>query len=196
MDGWQVVTSVVSSSAWPLAVVWCVWLLRRQLTGLIDRVQVLELGENRLTFQSLNLLEGAVAAATVATPVGVSPEAVRSVQSDGGWTKLMSDAARDPRRAIVDAWGQLESQLNAASDRLDPAVSHTWPQVARNLQVWPEWSALQPSVLELRHLREVAISARRDPSASDGVRYVSLAKRLAEALQTVQPGRPAPDAAC
>jgi hypothetical protein len=93
----------------------------------------------------------------------------------------------DARQAVIDAWGLLEYQLNATSDRLAPDQPHGWPQVAHNLGSWGRWSLFRPSVEELRRLRDYTVQSSRSPSKTDAARYVSVTQEVAATVRTAFP---------
>ncbi|HTU74764.1 MAG TPA: hypothetical protein VMG38_14715 [Trebonia sp.] len=181
MTGLEFVASILNSIAWPTAVVITVVALRRELAGTFRRMQSLKFPGGEATFAMLENYEPMIAAARGDEKPGDLP-VVRYEEAQ--FSALESLAAAAPGKAIIDAWGLLEYQLNVASDRLAPDQPHGWPQVAYNLESWDKWQMLYPVVLELRQLRDYTVHTRRPPSPSDAARYVSVAQDLVITLRT------------
>jgi len=181
VTGLEFVASILNSIAWPTAVVITVVALRRELAGTFRRMQSLKFPGGEATFAMLENYEPMIAAARGDEKPGDLP-VVRYEEAQ--FSALESLAAAAPGKAIIDAWGLLEYQLNVASDRLAPDQPHGWPQVAYNLESWDKWQMLYPVVLELRQLRDYTVHTRRPPSPSDAARYVSVAQDLVITLRT------------
>ncbi len=66
----------------------------------------------------------------------VRPEDERAIarSEETDFSPLKTMAASAPRDAILEAWNRLEYQLDVAADRIAPAQSHGWPQVAQTLE--------------------------------------------------------------
>jgi len=178
----QFVAPILTSLAWPAAVVVAVGLVRRELAGVFQRIESVEFAGGKATFATLDNLEKVVAG--VAKDAG-SPDdgaAGRYEATEFGVVEALTSAA--PRQAVIDAWGLLEYQLNVASDRIAPGAPHGWPQVEHNLENWDKWPILYPAILELRRLRDYTVRANRPPSTADAARYVSVAQDLATTIRT------------
>ena len=182
MTDLQFIAAIVNSIAWPVAAVSAVALARRELFGLLGRLDSVQFRGAKLTFAALDRVEKVVAVA--AKDVGSSDEqsVARYEASEFSVVEALASAA--PRQAVIDAWGLLEYELNVASDRLGPDQPHGWPQVARSLENWDKWPILYPAVLELRHLRDSTVRSSRQPSSADAARYVSVAQDLATTIRT------------
>jgi hypothetical protein len=178
----QFIAAIVNSIAWPVAAVGAVALARRELIGLLGRLDSVQFRGTKLTFAALDRVEKVVAVA--AKDAGSSDEqsVARYEASEFSVVEALASAA--PRQAVIDAWGLLEYELNVASDRLAPDQPHGWPHVARNLENWDKWTVLYPAVLELRHLRDSTVGSSRPPSSADAARYVSVAQDLATTIRT------------
>ena len=182
MTDLQFVASIVSSLAWPTAVVVAAALLRQQLVGTFQRIQSLEFPGGKATFATLLDYEKVVAVAAKDAEASDGGAAARREVTEFSVPAALTSAA--PGQAVIDAWGLLEYELNIASDRVAPNQPHGWPQVARNLEIWDKWPLLLPAVMELKRLRDYTVRSNRPPSSADAGRYVSVAQDLATTLRT------------
>jgi hypothetical protein len=181
MGGMQFVAVILSSFAWPIAVVVVVGLLRHELADAFHRIQSFEIAGTRATFATLAGYEKMVEAA--ARDVAAVPDATIAKTEQTEFSVLQALTAAAPKQAVIDAWGLLEYQLNVASDRLAPDGQHGWPQVARNLESWPMWERLLPAVEELRRLRDYTVRSSRQPSSADAARYVAVVQDLVTTIR-------------
>lgn len=138
----------------------------------------------RAEFAALEDYEKVVAVAAQAQEEGSPADPAIARQGATEFSVPEGLAAAAPARAIIDAWGLLEYQLNVASDRIAPHGPHGWPQVAHTLETLSTWPVLYPVVLELRRLRDHTVEASRPPSSSDAARYVSVAQEVVTTLRT------------
>jgi hypothetical protein len=179
---WQFIATIVNSVAWPIAVVIAIGLLRRELSGTIQRMQSIEFGVGKATFATLQNYEKVAAVAAKDAGGADGDSVVRYEATEFSVVEALVSAA--PGQAVIDAWGLLEYQLNVTSDRIAPDQSHGWPQVARNLETWDKWPILSPVIMELRRLRDYTVRSNRPPSSADAARYVSVAQDLVTTLRT------------
>lgn len=178
----QFLASLVSSIAWPAAVVVGVVLLRREIVDMFHRMQNLKFPGGEVTFAALQPY-GEVLAAT--TEDAGSPQDQAIVRREESRFSVLAELATvAPAQAIIDAWGLLEYELNIASDRIAPAQQHGWPQVAQTLKALDTWPILFPLVRELRRLRDYTAGSRRPPSSANAAHYVSLAQDVVTTLRT------------
>ena len=182
VTGLQFISVIVKSVAWPTAVVIAIVLLRAELVGVFQRVQILEFPGGKATFASLVDIEKAAAVAVKNTETPDAQAAGRYAATEFSAVEALVPEA--PRQAVIDAWGLLEYQLNVASDQIAPDQPHGWPQVAHNLEAWDKWPVLYPVILELRRLRDYTVRSNRPPAGADAARYVSVAQDLAVTLRT------------
>jgi hypothetical protein len=183
MNGLAFAAVTERSLAWPTAVVLGVVLMRRELAGAFTRIQSVEFPGGKATFAALGDYEKMIAAATKDEKSAELRTSVRDAEAE--FTVLEAMASAAPKQAVIDAWGLLEYQLNAASDRIAPGSPHGWPQVSRNLAAWEKWPVLNPAVQELRRLRDYTVRSNRSPSSSDAARYVSVVEEIVATLRTL-----------
>jgi hypothetical protein len=181
-DRLQFIAAIVNSLAWPTAVVVVVRLLRRELADAFHRMQTFEFAGTKATFATLAGYEKIIEA--VAKDAGAAPDVITARTGVAEFSVLQTLASAAPKQAVIDAWGLLEYQLNVASDRLAPDGQHGWPQVARNLELWPMWERLLPAVQELRRLRDYTVRSKRQPSSADAARYVGVVQDLVTTIRT------------
>ena len=122
MSGLQFDASIANSRAWPTAVVVAVGLRRRELVGAFGRVQSLEFpGDGKATFATLFDVEKVV---SVAARDAGSPDGRTVVRHEVTEFSVVEALASAPSQAIIDAWGLLEYEPNAATDRMAPDGPH------------------------------------------------------------------------
>jgi hypothetical protein len=189
VTGLQFGAAIVSSLAWPTAVVVTAVFLRRELLGAFRRMQSIEFPGGKATFATLLDFEKVVSVAAQDTDSAADGQVVRHELTEFSVVQALTSAA--PGQAVIDAWQLLEYHLNVASDRVDPGGPHGWPQVAQNLETWDKWPMLYPAVLELRRLRDSTVASSRPPSSTDAARYVSVAQDLVTTLRTAFMSQPA-----
>jgi hypothetical protein len=182
VTGLQFTASIVNSLAWPTAAVVAAVLLRKELRDAFRRMQSLKFPGVEATFATLAPYEKVLAIAAKEAGSSEDGALIRREQTEFGVLEEL--AATAPGQAIIDAWGLLEYELNAASDRIAPNQPHGWPQVALNLERLDKWPLLSPAIGELRRLRDYTVESSWPPSSADAARYVSLAKDLATTLRT------------
>jgi hypothetical protein len=199
----EFISTLAGSMAWPVAVVVCVTILRRQIAGLLQRLQTFEIGGQKATFGALGKVEDTVAEVVSNTRRDDNAEGRDSEATDAEWAAVLSRAASSPRTAVLEAWNRLEHDLNVLADAVDPNAPHGWPQVVSGLQILEDWAGLRPALRELRHLRDSAANNPSGPSPVDAARYVSVARALSRSLDAITatvadrppPGRTAGDKA-
>lgn len=103
MDGYQFVSSLIGSLAWPAAVVWLAYLLKGPLAKLIPRVRAVKYGELQVDIgEQLEEVKEQVAAAGGQDVAEVEDRSVA----------FRAIAEVDPRAAILVAWMPVEVELS------------------------------------------------------------------------------------
>lgn len=187
----QFTAAIVNSLAWPAAVTVAAVLLRKELRDAFRRMLHLRFPGGEATFAPLAPIQAALAATAGEADEPEDPAEVKRQATEFGTLEELAVWA--PPQAIVYAWGLLEYQLNAASDRIAPNQPHDWPQVAVNLKQLDKWPLLFPAIAELRRLRDYTVESGYLPSTADAIRYVSLAQDLVTTLRTATVSRDADD---
>jgi hypothetical protein len=182
----QFTAAIVNSLAWPTAVMVAAVLLRKEIRDALRRILHLRFPGGEATFAPLAPFQAALAA-TARDTAPEDTEEIRRQATEFGPLEELAEWA--PAQAIIFAWGLLEYQLNAASDRIAPNQPHGWPQVALNLNRLNKWPLLFPAIVELRRLRDYTVESGYPPSTADAIRYVSLAQDLATTLRTAAVSR-------
>ena len=191
MTGLQFVAAIVNSLAWPAAVMVSAVLLRKEIRDALRRMLHLRFPGGEASFAPLAPIQAALAATAGKTDVPEDTDEVRRQATEFGPLEDLAQWA--PAQAIVYAWGLLEYQLNAASDRIAPNQRHGWPQVAVNLKRLDKWPLLFPAIAELQRLRDYTVESGYPPSTADAIRYVSLAQDLVTTLRTAAVSRDGDD---
>jgi hypothetical protein len=181
VTGLQFTAAIVSSLAWPAAVVVAAIVLREQLRDVFARMESLKFPGGEARFATLAPYENVLA--TTAKDASSAGYAAVARRDETEFGVLEERATTAPGQAIIDAWGLLEYQLNKASDQVAPDQPHGWPQVARNLEHLDNWPVLFPAIVELRRLRDYTVESTWPPSSADAARYVSLAQDLVTTLR-------------
>jgi len=184
VGGLQFAASILNSLAWPTVVVIVAVLLRRELASAIRRLTSFEFRGAKITFDAIsNFQQIERISEAAASKVLSADEGVLAVSAEPEFSLLEARAESAPRRAIIDAWGLLEYQLDVAADWIDPERPHGWPQVAKTLDGWAQWKVLYPVVAELRRLRDYTARAAQQPLSSDAVRYVGVVQDVVTTLR-------------
>ncbi len=191
MTGLQFTAALVNSLAWPAAVMIVAVVLRKELRDAFRRVLHLRFPGGEATFAPLERYQAGLAATAGDLDAPRDTAEVGPQATEFGALEELADWA--PAQAIIYAWGLLEYQLNAASDRVAPNQPHGWPQVALNLKRLDKWPLLFPAIAELRRLRDYTAESGFPPSTADAVRYVSLAQDLVTTLRTAAVSRDGDD---
>jgi hypothetical protein len=182
VTGLQFTAAIVNSLAWPAAVMVAAVLLRKELRDAFRRMLHLRFPGGEATFAPLAPFQAVLAATAREADAPEDTAETRRQATEFGTLEELADLA--PAQAIIFAWGLLEYQLNAASDRIAPNQPHGWPQVALNLRRLDKWPLLFPAIAELRRLHDYTVESGYPPSTADAVRYVSLAQDLVTTLRT------------
>jgi hypothetical protein len=187
VTGLQFVAAIVNSLAWPAAVTVAAVLLRKEIRDALRRMLHLRFPGGEASFAAVAPIQAALAATAGKADEPVDTAEVRRQATQFGPLEDLAEWA--PAQAIVYAWGLLEYQLNAASDRIAPNQPHGWPQVAVNLRRLDKWPLLFPAIAELQRLRDYTVESGYPPSTADAIRYVSLAQDLVTTLRTAAVSR-------
>jgi len=183
LDRLQFIASVTASTAWPLATIAVVWLLRRAFTDLIPRLRRLKVSGIDAEFSE----KLAKAEAEVAELPNIS--SLGTVQSK----KLMIDdktkADFSNNSAIFVAWLHVESAiLNLARSRnlLEPNM----PEFQASLRLRENNvidNSIYRAIIELRELRSLAVHPDAVTRISDEQleRFKVLAERVTGALEGI-----------
>jgi hypothetical protein len=179
------IAALVSSLAWPLAIVVVVLLLRHQIGNLIPLLRRIRYGEFEAEF-SEDVVEAAeeVEQRVEETPVEELPAMPEDVKErlQMRIEELRTAAQIDPYLAVMNAWRLVVSEADRAALRNDADRTQRATRIVRTLadrERMPEW--VVDAVGELRRLRsEAAYRAAVSPSAA--LRYIDTAARVVDRL--------------
>lgn len=183
MDALTFIVEMTKAAAWPLAAIAVALIFRRQLSSLLQAIKKGKLGPAEFEFE-----RGVQEVERLAVELPLPP-AIND-------TRL--EAFANPRRAILEAWLELENRaINLATKRgIAP------PQVLRHanayLQAIRAVGLLSPEHLEalkdLQALRNVAAHAADfEPGPAAVLGYVQLAKRLGQEMDRLANQGPLPE---
>jgi hypothetical protein len=156
--GWlEFIAAVVSSIAWPLGIVVVVLLLRHQIANLIPLLRRLRYGEFEAVFsEEVGEAAEEIEQKAEETPVEKLPEDVEELLRRRA-ERMREMAQVYPDRAVIEAWGLVESESQEAARRNDIDISMGPPRILKTLAdrgQMPEW--VVESVRVLRRLRAEA----------------------------------------
>lgn len=199
MDGYQFISSLVGSLAWPIAAVIAVALLRRPISELLRRLRNAKYGEASVEFSDQIQRATITAEQIEATTPQLALPLQEPVEEKDRFTKLAELA---PTLAIIDAWRAVEDAVVALAQarNIEPTpvryvstASAPLRKIAANpgqyvveLQNSRILDARTSTLLsQLRSLRNLA-AHKRDYTLSpeDALRYKSLADTVVAALQS------------
>ncbi|MCE0850372.1 MULTISPECIES: hypothetical protein [Pseudomonas] len=161
MDWLQFFSSVLSSLAWPVAVIWLAYLLRAPLRKLIPRVRTVKYGEFHVDIgeQLEEVKEKVDAAASKPAETPEDPP-----------ISFRALAKADPRAAILSAWIPVEVELNAIAKKNDAKFVIGKPAL-RQLQALLEKGVLDQLTVEtianLRRIRNSAVHVTEESVSFD-----------------------------
>lgn len=193
MDWKEFTSSVVSSLAWPAAIAFIVYLFRRPIGDIFERLRKLSYKGAAAEFEhELGLAETAAKHADITTTpnAGSSSDWSTSLGS-AGWGESSSLAEGSPRAAVIEAWIRLERELVelAQSWGIDIGTRRlSTSTLVRELEVQGAIDLSLGEVIErLRRTRNVAVHEERYPvSPSDAAEYVRLSESVAATLGKVR----------
>jgi hypothetical protein len=134
VDGFQFVSSIVASLAWPVAVVVIVIVLRKSIAGVLDGpVKSLKVGPGGVELEKWDRVATEVRGEVGAPPTeGEAVGPVRVTEAGppplpepafGLREELQTVAEAAPRAAVVEAFGRVEGQLRSMVGRVDANAS-------------------------------------------------------------------------
>jgi hypothetical protein len=179
------VSQIVSSLAWPVTLLICVFLLRRHLVSMIPLLRTVKYSDVEIRFGQ------EVAEFKKATDNSEIPMEV-SVAQKNHWETFIRLAEARPRSAIRGAWRQVESSLleTAKEKKIEIAeAAESMPMVVGALLMnqgamsVPEYELLQKLRLLFHQAERAEPDSVKTESAAE---YIGLALRLAA---SIDPGK-------
>lgn len=179
MDWMTFVSSLVGSTAWPLAAFGIAFLFRSQIRKLLDRLKRLSLGENSLDFSEK--LDEVEAETDTVVPVAI-PEPPGLGLPDRRTAQLIQ---LSPSAAVVDAWRSVEQEVRKLAEpwvaQYSTKAHMTYPLPFRAaVKILLDARQITPSTYALLHdLNQLRNSAAHgeEVSAADAIRFTTLAKQ-------------------
>jgi uncharacterized protein YutE (UPF0331/DUF86 family) len=173
---WQFVAEVVTGIAWPLALCWIVFILRREIRHLLPHARV-RYGDLDISFR----LDKAEEEAKNLPPASETevPEIEEADQSD------RDVAERSPEYAILESWAAIEEALQSVARNIVKYRGDAPDTAARRLLLkgWIDPVTAQ-MIEELRHVRNFLVHEPQSlrVSADNAVRFRELSRRILKAL--------------
>jgi hypothetical protein len=157
VDPLEFIAALVSSLAWPLAIVVVVLLLRHQIRNLIPLLRRVRYGEFEAEFsEEVEETAEVIEQRVEETPVKELPSEVE--ERLRRLTDRMRKRARvSPDRAVIDAWSLVASEIQEAAIRNDVDLSLGVTRILKTLadrERIPEW--VVDAVRDLRRMRSEA----------------------------------------
>jgi hypothetical protein len=167
----QFISSVVSSVAWPLAVVFALLLVRKQLISILERMLELHLpGGTKIILRDV-LAKNDQIIKQIELPKDEAPK-VAPPQPE----------VIDPLARVINAWAQVEEMLRVAGEQL----GFQGVQAQRVMNVLRNKKLIAPGTFDLfenlRAIRNSVAHARLVPTDNEADHYVAQAEVLKEAL--------------
>jgi hypothetical protein len=185
MDWLQFISSLVSSLAWPAAVVILAIALRRQLGTLLPRLQSVKYKDIQVEFEKT--LEKAEAEASTALPPKTAPALPAELTDEERFARIVEV---NPSAAVLAAWSDVEVALKSIAEQAGiqpPGRRFFYPlSIVKRLdqmgRIDHQTSAL---IDDLRALRNLAAhpEAGRAVSAEDAWRVKQLAAQAVTMLR-------------
>jgi len=176
MDWKQFVAAIVSSSAWPVAAICIILILRAPLAKIIPRIRSFKYGELHVDLaEKLDEVKVAVAADVTKQPPPTDPQ-----------PGVLELARIDPRSAVLSAWLEVEREtLDLASKANIPSKGKTLISLANELHVAGLIDELAFTTFrKLRKIRnEAAHLTEIDVSFEEAVSMANLCQWLASRLK-------------
>ena len=194
MDWLQFLASLVSSLAWPIAVVVLVILLRVPITRVLLTLTRLKYKELELDFgRELKQLEQEARAIDI---VPQKPKSIAPIKKDS--LQLLEEATRFaqdfPESAVAVGWQAVEDELMSAVMRL--AISPDYPpynSALKNAQLLKEQDAIDERTFailsRMRILRDMVVHRVRVgtsiTTSEEAIEFLALARGMVEKLRTL-----------
>jgi len=153
MDGLQFTSSIIGFLAWPAAVVWLAYLLRRPLEKLIPRVRAVKYGDLHVDIGEQIEAAQEQAVSESETVLLEPPEPPLSFKSL---------ASADPRAAILSSWLPVEGELNELASKCGLGSDSTFRQIEHLQRTGVLSPSLTNTLLHLRQIRNTAVHVTGD----------------------------------
>jgi hypothetical protein len=172
MDTLSFISSILSSIAWPLAVILITYFFRSSISNLFESVRLkrIKRGDFQIDFeQKLSEVRGKVEVASL--PVAKPSKSPKKLVQPGAERFLiendvMSIANVNPAAGIALAWSQVERELQSTIEKFKINVAYPYNSAVKNIQALYEQKIISQQVYEalndLRTLRNKAVHAMYD----------------------------------
>lgn len=184
-------SSVIGSTAWPLALLILVLVFRKQIATILDKIKSVKWGDVEAVIER-DIQE----ATTTASAIEPAPADIAD-ENKGRFLELTKMARSSPTGAIVEAWKDIEEAGRDLAESSGIAVSSVPSRPYFSLQALLAGNKLIPraeveTFRELRMIRNRAAHIKDDQVTVDQARqYVVLADRLVDALKAIKWAREA-----
>lgn len=184
-------SSVIGSTAWPVALLILVLLFRKQIATILDNIKSVKWGDVEAVLER-DIQE----ATTTALAIEPAPADIAD-ENKGRFLALIEMARSSPTGAIVEAWKDIEEAGRDLAESSGIAMSPVPLRPYFNLQEFLADNKLIPraeveTFRELRMIRNRAAHFKADQVTVDQARqYVVLADRLVDALKAIKRAREA-----
>ncbi|MDE0127981.1 MAG: hypothetical protein OXQ86_00245 [Gammaproteobacteria bacterium] len=119
------IVSLVDSLSWPISIFLLVLILRRPIVQLLERTASIRWGDKRIEFDNslTDVRENVDRTFQESSDIGLDPSS--NQQALDSLHKAFEYRSKHPRRAIIEAWLEVEEALDAAIERLELYESYS-----------------------------------------------------------------------
>ncbi|MED0777791.1 hypothetical protein [Bacillus siamensis] len=192
-------SSVIKSTTWPIVVLIVVWLLRKPITNMIEKIAELKFKYKDLEATFSKGLHKAEAELELQSSVSDNSESSDSQEDEESSLKNSNSAIKTkiakeaPHLLVVMSWLLVENELNSVIDKLDnPSDLRHKPPTAK-MKYLVDNNYLDRSFLDafvdLGRLRNVAVHNVKEAqniSYLESKKYNNLTKKIIKGLQNIK----------
>ncbi|HFX0811418.1 hypothetical protein LJG01_09095 [Pseudomonas aeruginosa] len=186
MDWKQFFAAVISSIAWPVAVISLAGLLRHPLSQLIPLIRTLKIKDLQI---DLGERLDKVKAEVEATTDELVPDAT-------GIASYVSVAEIDPRAAMLSAWLPVERELREIADKVDlPPYAQMWGLIGELIRTGVLDDDIGNTLLSMNRIRNDAVHlSGPEVDIEQALAMGELCERLTNRLKVIKSEVKAPSA--
>jgi len=113
------IASLVDSLSWPISIFFLVLILRRPIVQLLERTASIRWGDKRIEFDNslTDVRENVDRTIQESPEIGMDPTS--NQQALDSLNRAFEYRSKQPRQAIIEAWLEVETALDAAVERLE-----------------------------------------------------------------------------
>ncbi|MED5548643.1 MAG: hypothetical protein VX529_04720 [Pseudomonadota bacterium] len=180
------IANLVDSLAWPVVVVALGFIFKAEARAVLRGLTSLSVGNTRATFEPGLQRAEATAASIESDSEAIRESGVRNIEA------LLTTATLHPRAAILEAWILIEKAARSVAENSGLPLDENLARPYFSLQKFLAKNELLPKAeidafRELRLIRnKAAHSSDFDVSTDQAERYIRIANRLIESINTIR----------